>query len=73
MLTLIMILGFMTALLWISFKVTGALFTLAIWLFIKVPLALILGVIGVLCCVTILLIPLGAGCIKLAFRLLIPG
>lgn len=72
MLGFIIMLGILTVILWIGYKITGALFTAFVWLFIKVPCAIILGVFGVTLCITILLIPVGIGCFKLALKLLIP-
>ena len=42
----------------------------AVWLFIKLPFALILGGLGLVCCVTILLIPLGGKCFRFAVDVL---
>lgn len=60
----------LTVLFWLGYHVTGALLSAAIWLFIKFPFALIVGCLGVACCVTILLIPLGGKCFKFAFDVL---
>lgn len=62
-----------TCLLWIGFKVTGAVLIGAFWLFIKVPLALITFLIGIVCCCTLILIPVGLGLFKVSISLLIPG
>ncbi|MBR2402819.1 MAG: hypothetical protein IKB01_08660 [Lachnospiraceae bacterium] len=55
---------------WIGFHITGALLSAAIWLFIRLPLALIIGCLGLVLCITIVLIPLGIKCFKLAFKIL---
>lgn len=60
----------LTVLFWLGYHVTGALLSAAIWLFIKLPFALILGYLGLVCCITILLIPLGGKCFKFAFEVL---
>ena len=60
----------LTVLFWLGYHVTGALLSAAIWLFIKLPFALIVGCLGVVCCITILLIPLGRKCFKFAFDVL---
>lgn len=52
-------LGLLTFVLWIGFKLTGALFSACVWLFIKVPIGLCMMVVGILLCITILLIPIG--------------
>lgn len=60
-------------LLWIGFTITGGLLLTGLWLFLKVPLALILFFLAVIFCITIILIPLGIVCFKAGLRLLIPG
>ena len=70
MLELLIGLAMLTFLFWIGYHVTGALLAAAIWLFIKLPFALILGCLGLVCCITILLIPLGIKCFKFAFAVL---
>ncbi len=59
--------------LWIGFKLTGAIIMACLWLFIKVPIALLLSIIGLICCCTIILIPLGLGIMKLGIKMFIPG
>ena len=59
MIEILIILAVLTVLFWIGFHVTGALLSVAILLFIKLPFALILGCLGLVYCVTVLLIPLG--------------
>ena len=66
-------LGILTIILWVGYKITGALFSACVWLFIKVPCALLLGIIGLVLSVTILLIPVGGWFLKTAGKLLIPG
>ena len=70
MLGVIIILGLLTILFWICFKFTGAVFSVLFWLFIKLPCAIILAMLGVLFCITIILIPVGKGCLGLAGDLL---
>lgn len=60
-------------LLWIGFTITGGLLLTGFWLFIKVPLALILFFLALIFCLTIILIPLGIVLFKVGLRLLIPG
>lgn len=71
MIELLITLAVLTGLFWIGYHVTGALLSAAIWLFTKLPCAIILGGLGLVCCVTILLIPLGGKCFKFAFEVLI--
>ena len=70
MLEIIISLALLTFLFWLGFHITGALLTAAIWLFIKLPIAVILGCLGLILCITILLIPLGIKCFKFAFSVL---
>ena len=70
MIELIIGLALLTFMFWIGFHITGALLSAAIWLFIKLPFALLIGCLGLVLCVTILLIPLGIKCFKLALGVL---
>ena len=63
----------LSLLLWIGFTITGGLLLTGFWLFVKVPLALILFFLAVIFCLTISLIPLGIVLFKAGLRLLIPG
>ena len=67
---IIIILAILTFMFWLGFHITGALLSAAIWLFIKLPIALILGCLGLGLCITILLIPLGVKCFKFALGIL---
>lgn len=46
MIEILITLAVLTVLFWIGFHVTGALLSAAIWLFIKLPFAVILGCLG---------------------------
>ena len=70
MLGVIISLGLLTIFFWICFKFTSIVFLVLLWLFVKLPCAIILVLIGVVFCVTILLIPVGKGCFSLAGDLL---
>ncbi len=70
MLQIIIILALLTFLFWLGFHITGALLSAAVWLLIKLPIALLIGCLGLVLCITILLIPLGMKCFKFAFRVL---
>ncbi len=67
-------LGFIIALLilcgmfWLGFKLTGAMLSVALWLLIRLPLAIFLFGMGIVFCVTIIFIPLGLGCLRAAGR-----
>lgn len=67
---IIAVLAVLALLFWIAFHITGMLLAAVIWLFIKLPVAIILGSLGLVLCVTILLIPLGMKCFKFAWRML---
>ena len=70
MLKIIVGLALITGIFWVGFHISGALLTAAIWLFIKLPIAVLLGCLGLALCITILLIPLGIKCVKLAGSML---
>lgn len=63
-------LALLTFLFWLGFHVTGALLSAVIWLFVKLPFAIILACLGLVCCVTILLIPIGGKCFSFAGSIL---
>lgn len=53
----------------VGFKITGAIISTFFWLFISVPVALVICLIGLVCMVTIFLIPLGLFLFTLAGKL----
>lgn len=67
---LIIVLALMALLFRIGFYVTGALLAAVIWLCIKLPLAMIVACMGLMFCMTIILIPLGSKLFGLAGSLL---
>lgn len=69
----ILILAILTFLLWLGFKITGALLSACIWLFILLPLSLAVMLLGLVLCCTIILIPVGIGLLKMGCRMLMPG
>jgi len=58
--------------LWIGFKLTGALITACLWLMIGLPVSIVMLVLGGLLCCTIILIPLGLICMKAGMFFLVP-
>ena len=66
-------LGLLWCLLWVGFKLTGALLSACVWLFVEVPISFVAWGIGLACCCTIILIPLGLWLFKFGFKLLVPG
>ena len=69
-LSLILVLG---VLLWVGFKLTGAVLMAVLWLFVKIPIGLIALAIGIICCCTLILIPVGICLFKVGASLIIPG
>ena len=63
---------FLTFFIWIGCHITGALLGSVIWLFVLVPVSVILWTIALACCCTVLLIPLGIWLFKLGLKILIP-
>lgn len=57
----------------IAFKLTGALLKACLWLVFFLPVGLCLGILGIICCCTLILIPVGLGLFKACFRMIIPG
>ena len=52
---------------------TGALLATLFWLFVKLPLGLLLFALGLALCCTLVLCPLGWRLLKRGFRMIIPG
>lgn len=67
---IIIALAILTGLFWMGYHITDALLSAAIWLLIKLPLAIMVFCLGVACCVTLLLTPIGLKCFGLAGRIL---
>ena len=59
-------------LLWIGFKLTGAIISACLWLIIGLPVSIVMLVLGGLLCCTIILIPLGLICMKAGMFFLVP-
>ena len=57
----------------IGFRLTGALLAAVFWTVIEIPLGLVVMIIGLALCCTIILLPLGIGCMKAGVRLIVPG
>lgn len=73
MIILIVSLFLLSILFGVAYRLTGALLAAVIWLGIKLPLAIMFFALGVVFCITLILIPIGIGCFKIGIRLLIPG
>ena len=72
MITLILFLGFITFMLYMGFKLTGALLSAIIWIAVLVPVSIVLFALGLACCVSIILIPVGIKLFGAALSVLIP-
>lgn len=59
MVGILMIAAVLCLLFWIGFQVTGTVASAIVWLWIQLPIAVMLWAIGVLFCCTVLLIPVG--------------
>ncbi|MCQ2538645.1 MAG: hypothetical protein MJ124_09620 [Lachnospiraceae bacterium] len=57
----------------IGFAITGFILSALFWALVKLPLSLICFSLGLACCCTLILIPLGVGLFKVGARLLLPG
>ena len=72
MIGLFMTVLFTMLLLWIGFKLTGALITACLWLMIGLPVSLVMLVLGGILCCTIILIPVGLLCMRAGMFFLVP-
>lgn len=61
------------ALFWLGLRITGAVLLALLWLCVKLPLTLVLWSIGLGCCCTLLLIPVGVLLFRTGARLLFHG
>jgi len=65
-------LGIISTILWLGYKITNSLLMTFVWLFIRVPCAFCIGMLGLILCITVVLVPIGSECIKIAIRLVEP-
>lgn len=72
MIILILTLLIVTFLLGLAFKLTGALLKAVLWLFFLLPLGIFLACLGIICCCTIILIPVGIALFKAVVRVIVP-
>lgn len=63
---------FTILMLWVGFKLTGAILTACLWLMIGLPISLVMLILGGVLCCTIILIPLGLLCMKAGMFFLVP-
>ena len=62
---------FLIFFLWIGFCLTGALLKACVWLFVLVPLVIVIWVLALVCCCTIILIPIGVRLFKLGLDIIL--
>ena len=72
MIATIIYLAVLMALFGLAFRITGALLKACLWLFVLLPIAFILWGIALVCCCTLLLIPVGVWLFKAGASLLMP-
>ena len=72
MISLLMTVLFAIFLLWIGFKLTGALITACLWLLIGLPVSLVMFVLGEILCCTIILISVVLLCMRAGMFFLVP-
>lgn len=73
MIELILVLGMFSVFFFVAYMVTGALLKALIWLFVLVPIAIFLWAVALVCCCTILLIPVGIKLFTAGCRVLLAG
>lgn len=73
MLTFMICLAILAVLFWLGFSITGALLKACLWLFILLPIGLVLCVMGLALCCTLILIPIGAKLFKAGLHVILPG
>lgn len=73
MILIFVILALLTFLFWLGFKITGALFKALFWLVVLLPITLVIWALALVCCCTLILIPIGLKLFKLGGKILIPG
>lgn len=57
----------------IGFKLTGLVLGAVAWAVFRVPIAAVLLCVGIVCCCTLILIPIGILLFKLAMAIFLPG
>lgn len=73
MITFMICLVLLSVLFWVGFTVTGALLKACLWLFILLPIGVVLCVMGAVLCCTLILIPLGAKVFMAGIHVILPG
>lgn len=72
MISFLFCLVILTLLFGVAFKLTGALLKACLWLFIFLPIGLVLWCLGIVCCCTLILIPIGLWLFKTGVHVIMP-
>lgn len=72
MITFVLVLSLICILLGLGFSIAGIVLGTVFWVAFKLPFAIICFVLGILCCCTLILIPLGIALFGLGIKVLIP-
>ena len=73
MITFMICLALLAVLFWVGFAVTGALLKACLWLFILLPIGVVLCVLGAVLCCTLILISVGAKVFMAGIHVILPG
>lgn len=73
MITLMIILLVLCLLFGLGYAITGFALKTVFWVVVKLPLSLICFAFGLVCCCTLILIPLGFALFALGVKILLPG
>lgn len=71
MIGFIIVLAIFCFIFWMGFKSTELLLKICIWLFIKLPFAIILFLVGILLSITSILFPIGKKCFSMSSAILL--
>lgn len=71
MLAFLFCLAILTAVLWLGYNLVGSLLRLCIWIFLVIPSVAFLWLLALICCCTIILIPVGVLLFRWGVRLFV--
>ena len=72
MIETILVFGILSLFFFGAYQITGAIFKALIWLVILVPIAIVIWAIGLACCCTLILIPVGLKLFVAGCKVLLP-
>ena len=72
MIELMLVLAILSLFFFGAYQITGALLKALIWLVILLPITLVLWVLGLACCCTLILIPVGIKLFVAGCKVLLP-